>query len=43
LLTQLNDQLEEALEDRQTVTTADPGQAGVIGQILVEVIAEMGE
>jgi hypothetical protein len=39
-LTQIDDPLEEALEDIDPKTLPDAGQAGMIGQLLVEGVAE---
>jgi hypothetical protein len=33
----LDDRLEEAAEDGQAVAPPDPGQAGVVGQLLIQV------
>jgi hypothetical protein len=40
-LAQLDDLLEETLEDLDAETSPDPGQAGVIGQRLVQGVAEV--
>ena len=40
-LAQLDDLLEEALEDLDAQTRPDPGQAGVVGQRLVQGVAEV--
>ena len=41
LLAQINDLLEEALRDANAEPLPDPGQAGVVRQLLVEGIAEV--
>src|SRR5215213_9349217 len=37
----LDDPLEEVSEDLETVAVPDPGEAGVVGQRFVEVVAEV--
>ena len=41
LLAQIDDLLEEALEDVDAKPLPDAGQAGVVGQVLVEGVAEV--
>ena len=41
LLAQVDDLLEEALEDVDAEPLPDAGQAGVVGQLLVEGVAEV--
>jgi hypothetical protein len=40
LLAEVDDPLEEAFEDRETESSADAGQAGVVGEVFIERVAE---
>jgi len=42
LLAEVDDPLEESLKDADPEPLADAGQAGVVGEVLVERVAEVG-